>query len=151
MAQSGATLDEKEIIMKNQISGILVAGALILANITPAVAHEIGRNAYHQPVQYRTVITRSKSAPSWLRHNENFRSWYKHSALKKNRYLTWPELYQVYRWERPRAGRRYKKSYAYNGHHNYDWYRRYWSSASHRHSTKRYRRSSNRRDWDRHH
>jgi hypothetical protein len=130
-------LDEVEIIMKRLLSTIIVASSLMLVNAAPAAAHEVVRNAYHQPAQYRVTVIRSKSTPSWLKRNDSFKWWYKRSSLRTNRYLTWSELYQVFKWERSYAARRYERSYA---NHSYDWYSRYWSHPKSRDSGKsRYR------------
>jgi hypothetical protein len=109
--------------MKRTLGAIMVACSLMLVNVTPAAAHEIVRHAYHQPVQYRVTVIRSKSEPSWLKRNKSFKRWYKHSSLRTNRYLSWSELYQVFKWEHSYRDRRYERSYV---NHSYDWYSRYW-------------------------
>lgn len=130
--------------MKRLPAAIIVACGLVLVNATPVSAHEVVRNAYHQPVQYRATVIRSKHAPSWLKRNESFKWWYKHSSLRANRYLTWSELYQVFRWEHSYGARRYKRSYA---NHSYDWYRRYWNSRDNRDDRKPDRREPHNRDY----
>ena len=121
--------------MKHIISAIIVAGSLMLVGVEPAAAHESARNVYHPPSEYRVVTQRSKHAPSWLKRNDSFKWWYKHSPLQNNRYISWSELYQVYWWERSYASQRYGKSYSQ---HSYDWYRRNWGDNDNSDSWSRY-------------
>ena len=128
--------------MKRLLGAFIVVCSLLLVNVTPAVAHDEVRNVYHSPVKYRATVIRSKNAPSWLKRNESFKLWYRHSSLRINRYLTWSELYQVFKWEHAYRTRRYERSYA---DHSYDWYRRYWRSSHDRDN----RKSDNKRPHDR--
>jgi hypothetical protein len=128
--------------MKHIISAIIVAGSLLLVDAMPAAAHEVMRNAYDQPGAYRSGERRSKNTPSWLKHNDSFKGWYKRSPLKNNRYVSWSELYQIFWWERSYAARRYQSSKAYYDYHSSDWYQRNRGSNAYADSWSRY--SSNR-------
>jgi hypothetical protein len=52
-----------------------------------------------------------------------------HSTLRHNHHLRWWQLYEIYRWEKRFDRRRHHS--AYNRHHSYDWYRRYWRDYDH--------------------
>ncbi len=121
--------------MKQVITTILIAGSLLLVDVTPAIAHDGARNVYHQPYQFRTQQKRGKSAPAWLKRDESFKWWYKHSPLKRNRHLNWVELYDVYRWERHYRTRYSEKAYR---RHSDAWYRRHWQSRLPRDARSRY-------------
>lgn len=124
--------------MKHIISAIIIAGTLLLVDTAPVAAHETVRNAYDQPGEYRSGIKRSKNTPSWLKHNDSFKWWYKRSPLKNNRYVSWSELYQIFWWERSYASRRYLSSKAYQDYHSSEWYRRNRNSNAYADSWSRY-------------
>lgn len=111
--------------MKRIINAIVIVSSVLLINIAPAAAHKVVSNTYHQPDRHYVVIVRDRHMPAWLKRNESFRRWHKTSSLRKNRHLSWGEMYQVFRWERAHRARRYDRNYA---NHSYDWYRRYWNS-----------------------
>jgi hypothetical protein len=54
--------------------------------------------------------------PRWLKRNESFRQWYRHSSLRRNWRLAWDDLFDIYRWER-RYGKRYDKRYDHGGYY----------------------------------
>jgi hypothetical protein len=124
--------------MKHIISAIIIVGTLLLVDAAPAVAHETARNAFDQPGEYRSGVKRSKNTPSWLKHNDSFKWWYKRSPLKNNRYVTWSELYQAFWWERSYASRRYLNSKANYDYHSSDWYKRNRGSNAYADSWSRY-------------
>jgi hypothetical protein len=62
--------------------------------------HQVERHGYvHAPV-------RARHMPRWLRHDRQFRRWYRHSSIRHNPYLPWWKVYRVY--ERQTAPRRHQ-------------------------------------------
>lgn len=51
---------------------------------------------------------RANKMPRWLKRKKSFRRWYKDSPITKYRFLTWNQLYDIYRWE--------KSYFRYHGH-----------------------------------
>ena len=91
-----------------------LAGSLLLMNAPEAAAHKEVRYRYDPPAYYhphdRVEVRRVKHMPRWLKRKHGFRHWYRHTPLKRNRWLTWNELFRIYKWER-RWGRHYYRSY----------------------------------------
>lgn len=110
--------------MKQIIGAIWVVSSLMLLHAAPVSAHEQARGIYHQPAPYKVVTHRGKHTPAWLKRNSAFKRWYRRSPLQHNRRLSWPEVYQVYRWERYSKARRTDRYYA---DHSYAWYQRHWA------------------------
>jgi len=48
---------------------------------------------------YGSRYERVHKMPRWLKHDRAFRHWFKHSRLRRNRYVSWNELFDIYRWE----------------------------------------------------
>jgi len=48
---------------------------------------------------YGAKQKRAKKMPKWLKRNRSFRHWFEHTRLQKNRYLSWHQLFDIYRWE----------------------------------------------------
>ncbi len=57
------------------------------------------RDGYRRD-HYNAKINRAKRMPRWLKRNKSFRSWYDHTRLSRNRYLSWDQLFDIYYWER---------------------------------------------------
>ena len=55
------------------------------------------RNRYERDY-YRD--NRAKKMPNWLKRKKSFRRWYKNTPLNRYRFLTWNQLYDIYKWER---------------------------------------------------
>ena len=86
--------------MNRIITVALIAGGLLLLDFPEAAAHKEVRSVYQPPAHYRFELRRSKQMPHWLKRNQSFRKWYKHTRLKRNRHLAWHQLFDIYRWER---------------------------------------------------
>lgn len=133
--------------MKHFIGAIILTSGFLLLDVTPALAHDAGRNDYYQPNHYRYDNIRRHDMPVWLKRDRHFKKWVKHSSLTRNRNLSWPQLYEIFRWEQAYSGNHYDRQYNYygnRGHRNYDWYRKYWRHKQHR-------KGRHHRDWDRRH
>jgi len=116
-----------------RLIGTLIAlGGLLLSATQTAVAHGRVYDHYDPPKHYRVNAYRDNYMPRWLREKQGFRGWYRHSSLRHNHQLQWWQLYDIYRWERQIDNRRRRHHSAYNGHRNYDWYRRFWRDYDHR-------------------
>jgi len=134
--------------MKQVIGAYILMGSLLLFDVTPALAHDAGRNFYYQPNHHRLADIRRHNMPVWLKRDHGFRNWYRHSSLQRNRNLTWLQLHEIFRWEQSYLGHRYERPHHYYGgrnHRNHDWYRKYWRNKQHRYG--RYRRDLDRRHW----
>ena len=132
--------------MKFAIGVILFTSCVLWLDITPALAHDSGHNNYYPRNSYQAVYIRGHKFPSQLKRERHFRKWYTQSSLKTNRYLTWQQLHNIYRWENSYSNYRYdRQHYHYGGrsHRNYNWYRKYWRNKQHRLAG--YRRHSGRR------
>jgi hypothetical protein len=113
-----------------RLIGTLIASVgLLLGATQTAVAHGKAYNHYDSPRHYRVSVIRDDNMPRWLRKERGFRGWYRHSTLRHNHHLRWWQLYEIYRWEKRFDRRRHHS--AYNRHHSYDWYRRYWRDYDH--------------------
>jgi hypothetical protein len=120
----GLHWDKPEDVMNKVMTAVVVAGGLMLMNAPEAAAHTEVRYAYQSPpyndgyrgLHHGFYERRSKHMPRWLKRNESFRKWYRHSSLKRNQRLAWGELYDIYRWERRYDHRRYKR---YRDDHHY--------------------------------
>lgn len=101
----------------------VLAGGLLLLDSPEAAAHGQGHNKHRSPPVYkdyyrgdaygshrysrdryrgdyrRSAYRRSHKMPYWLRHDRGFRHWYEHSRLRRDRYLAWQVLFDIYRWE----------------------------------------------------
>ena len=121
--------------MKQVITTILIAGSLMLVDVTPAIAHDGARNVYYPSHQFRVQQKRGKSAPAWLKRDESFKWWYKQTPLKRDKHLSWLELYDVYSWERHYRTRYSEREYR---RHSDAWYRRHWQSKLHTDARSRY-------------
>lgn len=64
--------------------------------------------------------------PHWLRHDKGFRHWYRQSSLRRNYFLAWPQLLEIYRWERRYSPHRFRYEHYGYRHRDYGWYRHYW-------------------------
>ena len=101
-----------------------LAGSLLLLNAPEAAAHKEVRNVYDSPAQHRHYdrdygryydridVRRVKHMPRWLKRKHGFRHWYRHTPLKRNKWLSWNELFHIYKYER-RWGRNYYRSQNY--------------------------------------
>ena len=127
--------DEPEDVMNKVMMTALIAGGLMLVNSPEAAAHKEVRHTYQTPAYYHydydADARRSKHMPRWLKHNDSFRRWYKHTQLKRNPRLAWNALFDIYRWER-RYEYRYDRRYR-----DYDRYRHSDDRRGHREGPRR--------------
>jgi hypothetical protein len=100
--------------MNKAIVSIVIACGLLVLQTPEAAAHE-ARHAVHRPSahhradnHYRehrhrdhrhATTRRASSMPRWLKEDRSFRHWYKTTRLQRNLYLSWYELFDIYRWE----------------------------------------------------
>jgi len=112
--------EEPEDVMNRVMMTALIAGGLMLVNSPEAAAHKEVRHTYQTPAyyhyDYRANVRRSQHMPRWLKRDDSFRRWYKHTRLKRNRYLAWNHLFDIYRWERHRE---YRYDRRYRDHDRY--------------------------------
>jgi len=110
--------------MNKTIISIFMACGLLLIDTPDAAAHEESWTAYRVPAHYRNdtryrdhrhaIPVRASSMPRWLKEDRSSRHWYKHSRLQRNPYLSWHELFDIYRWENTRD--RHRRSHSYYRH-----------------------------------
>ena len=102
--------------MNKVMTTALIAGGLMLINSPEAAAHKEVRHTYQAPayVHYYSGVElrRPRHMPRWLHRNDSFRRWYRHTPLRRNAWVAWEELYDIYRWER-RWGKTYYRSENY--------------------------------------
>ena len=60
--------------------------------------HDVYRDRYRRDY-YGSHHRRSKHMPRWLKRDRSFRRWAEHSRLRRNRYLSWNQLFDIYRRE----------------------------------------------------
>ena len=98
--------DKPEDAMNKLMTAALIAGGLLLFNSPEAAAHKEVRNSYQAPAPMYVNYRRADHMPRWLHKNREFRRWYRHSSLRRDRRLAWFQLYDIFRFER-RWGRTY--------------------------------------------
>ncbi|MBT8087960.1 MAG: hypothetical protein KJO46_07980 [Gammaproteobacteria bacterium] len=94
----------------------IAAGSLMLLDSPEAAAHKEVRNVHLPSAYYHVEHRRAKHMPYWLKRNKPFVRWYRHSGLKKNRFVSWHQLFRIYRWERSFSKRYMRDSRAYRDH-----------------------------------
>jgi hypothetical protein len=103
----------------------LLAGSLLLLDAPEAAAHKGAYVVSPPPAWFRYEAGRPQQMPRWLHRNKSFRSWYQRSPLKRNRYIAWQHLYEIWYWEKAvakryrhkhRHDRGYDDSYHSRGH-----------------------------------
>jgi len=106
------------------IGSILACGLLLLESPEAAAHEEKGRQhrppAHNHSYDYRRDShsydyysrnidrgerhdkrhRREKKMPSWLKRDRSFRRWLDDTRLDQNRYVTWYQLFDIYRYER---------------------------------------------------
>jgi hypothetical protein len=133
--------DKPEDAMNKLMTTALIAGGLLLLNSPEAAAHKEVRNSYHAPAYVYIDHRRADRMPRWLHRNSDFRHWYRHSPLRRDRGLAWFQLYDIFRFER-RFGRTHYRS----GNDWRDYYNRRYPNRRYDHD----RRNHDRRDRRRH-
>ena len=98
--------------MNKVMTTALIAGGLMLINSPEAAAHKEVRHTHQAPAYYHYYpgvdVRRPRHMPRWLRRSDSFRRWYRYSPLRRNVWIAWGELYDIYRWER-RYGQRFDR------------------------------------------
>lgn len=61
--------------------------------------HKYDRGYDNRRGYYGSHYGRTKDMPRWLKRNESFRHWMRHSGLRENRRLSWDQLFDIYRWD----------------------------------------------------
>ncbi len=86
--------------MNKLMISLLLASGLLLLDAAPAQAHHgAERTSVSREYGY-TQVRRHDAMPRWLKKDRRFRHWYRHTPLRHYRGLRWPDLYEIYRWER---------------------------------------------------
>ncbi len=111
-------------------SSIVLAGVLLFAG-QPAEAHGARHQKYQGHGHHHRAAYRH-GMPRWLWKKKGFRRWYHRTPQRLTNRLTWPRLYNAYRWER-----------------RHDFRRSYWRNFGH--GDRRYDRGYGRDydQWDR--
>ncbi len=102
---------------------LLLAAGLFGLDVSPAAAHPQADRVHVYSDGYRYESRRYDAMPRWLRRDQGFRHWYRHSPLKRYKRISWNELYDIYRWERRYFGSRHHYDRNRNRGHR-DGYRR---------------------------
>jgi len=110
--------------MNKVLIGSVLACALLLLESPEAAAHE-ERGSHYRPPAYNYSVAyrrdshsrgyysrdkhrgdrydnrhkRTTKMPKWLNRDRSFRRWFEHTRLRRNRQITWNQLFDVYRWE----------------------------------------------------
>ncbi|MGI9235735.1 MAG: hypothetical protein ACR2RD_19050 [Woeseiaceae bacterium] len=118
--------------MNKIITVALIAGGLLLLDAPEAAAHNDIRISYQPSAYYQIDVRRTHRMPYWLKRNKEFRHWYRHTRLRRQRHLTWHRLFDIYRWE---TVDRRKHRRAHRIARNHDYYRYHWRDGrrGHRH------------------
>ena len=65
--------------------------------------YDYDRRAYrregYRDHYYASKHKRATKMPKWLHRDRNFRRWFEHSRLRRDRWLSWHQLADIYRWE----------------------------------------------------
>ena len=105
--------------MNKLLISTVIACGLLLLDAPEAAAHDKRDRQYsstriddadkHRRGAYRregyrrdyyvSKHKRVKHMPSWLRRDRAFRHWLERSHLRRDRWLSWNQLFEIYRWE----------------------------------------------------
>ena len=75
-----------------------------------SIRHRHARDRYRQYYRHNyrgNSHRRAHRMPYWLKRDRAFRHWYEHTRLRRNLYLSWQILFDIYRWEH--SGRHYHR------------------------------------------
>lgn len=86
--------------MNRILTVVLISGGLLLLDAPEAAAHSAVRTVSLPSLHHHYETQRARKMPAWLKQNRSFRTWYRHSQLRRNRFVSWHQLFRVYRWER---------------------------------------------------
>jgi len=97
-------------------SSIALAGILLCAG-QPAEANGTRNHAYESQGHHQRAAYQHRHMPRWLWKKKGFRRWYSSTPPRLRHRLTWPRLYDAYRWERRHNFRRsYWRNYSPRDH-----------------------------------
>ncbi len=102
--------------MLRMIIPLIAAGGFFLLDAPQAAAHQEVRNLHHAAPYHRVDHRRADRMPRWLKRNKPFVRWYRHSGFRHDRWLSWNELFRIYRWQRAGVTRYYRWSPYYGVH-----------------------------------
>ena len=72
-----------------------------------------GRRSYrregYKRYDYSSAYERGKKMPKWIRGDRSFRHWFERSHLRRDRWMSWHQVFEIYRWER--SYRRYYRHF----------------------------------------
>ena len=110
--------------MNKLLISTVIAGGLLLLDAPEAAAHDkrdrqhssprydnadkhrhgsYRRGAYNREGyrrdHYVSKHMRVKHMPRWLKRDRAFRHWLERSHLRRDRWLSWNQLFEIYRWE----------------------------------------------------
>ncbi len=86
---------------------LIAAGGFFLLDAPQAAAHPEVRNLHHAAPYYRVDHRRADRMPRWLKRNKPFVRWYRHSGFRHDRWLSWNDLFRIFRWQRAGVTRYY--------------------------------------------
>jgi hypothetical protein len=93
-------LSVPEVIMFKSICTLTVIFGLCLGAAATAQAHDRAYDRYPSQYHHPVRIYRGKHMPQRLRHDRDFRTWYRRTSLRHDHHLSWRQLFAIYRWER---------------------------------------------------
>jgi hypothetical protein len=110
--------------MNKVLISTVIACGLLLLDVPEAAAHDQGdrrhsspsneysdsyrresrgRSSYrregYQRDYKRSKYDRARKMPKWLKRDRSFRRWFEHSRLRRDHWLSWQQLFEIYRWE----------------------------------------------------
>jgi hypothetical protein len=102
--------------MKCFVWSLVLTGALLVAAVPEASAHGSYDGRHIGNVRHYNV-RHSHHYPQWLRPQYDFHRWYRRSHFRDAYYLSWQQLFDIYRYEQ-----KYRRPYRhyYGGNHHRD-------------------------------
>lgn len=85
--------------MNKILNAAFMIGSLLVLQSPEAAAHPETAVMRQLSPYYQLELRHGDSMPRWLKRNRSFRHWYTHTSLRRNRYLAWHQLFDIYRWE----------------------------------------------------
>ncbi len=102
--------------MNKILISALLAGSLLLLDSPEAAAHKEARSQHRSPTirvydahdrhsykrehywhgVHAARHARDRNMPRWLKRNTSFHHWFDHSHLRRDRHLSWHQLFTVY-------------------------------------------------------
>ena len=99
------------------IGSVVALAGLLLGAPQPAEAHGARHHGYDSHGHFHRAAYRDRHMPRWLWKKKGFRRWYFRTPPRLTNRLSWPRLFDAYRWERRHDFRRsYWRSYRFERH-----------------------------------